>query len=72
MSSDNRGSCQHDTSFTVHIAPGKSHGTDEFIGREKPQQQGRILKISGVENFGELIVTVTPGNKSLTLTAGCG
>ena len=46
VSLDNRGLCQHRTSFAVHTAPGKSHGTDYFFGREKPQRQ----KISGGEN----------------------
>ena len=48
----------------------ESHGTDWFFGYEKLQRQGRILQISGWENFGELIVTVTSGNRLLIVTAG--
>ena len=70
VSSGFRGFCQHGTSFVVHIAHGESHGTDWFLGCEKLQRQSGILQISGRENFGELIVTVTPGNRSLIVTAG--
>ena len=72
VSSDNHGLCQHGTSFATHIAPGKSHGTDYFFRSWETATAGRILKILGVENFGELFVTVTPGNKSLIVTAGHG
>ena len=37
----------------------ESHCTNWFFWYEKPQQHGRILQISGGENFGESIVTVT-------------
>ena len=37
----------------------ESHGTNWFFWYEKPQQHGRILQISGGENFGESTVTVT-------------
>ena len=37
----------------------ESHGTNWFFWYEKPQQHGRILQISGGENFGESIVNVT-------------
>ena len=40
-----------------------------FFRREKPQQHGQILQISGGENFGEFIVTVKTGNRSLIVTA---
>ena len=70
VSTDFRELCQQGTSFAVHIAHAESHGTDWFFGCEKLQRQGRILQISGWENFGKLIVTVTPGNRSLIVTAG--
>ena len=71
VSTDFRGLCQHGTSSVVHIAHGECHGTDWFFGCEKLERHGWILQISGWENFGELIVTVTPGNRPLIVTAGC-
>ena len=56
------------TSFAAHIAPEESRGIEWFFGREKLQRQDQIFKISGVENFGELIVTVFQSQRLLIVT----